>query len=82
MSDLTETCEAISTYYKAITLWRWTIQQELQTLSFQLLNEFGADEINGTVDRLKTALHQGNQDLDRLGQLAFLTVDLTNEAKE
>ena len=39
MSDLTETCEAIATYYKAITIWRWTDQQELQTLSFQLSNE-------------------------------------------
>ena len=81
MSDLTETCEAIATYYKAITIWRWTDQQELQTLSFQLSNEFGTDEINETVDRLKSALHQGNLDLDRLGQLAFVAVDLTNEAK-
>ena len=81
MSDLTETCEAIATYYKAITIWRWTVQQELQTSSFQLSNEFGTDEVNETVERLKSALHQGNLDLDRLGQLAFVAVDLTNEAK-
>ena len=82
MSDITETCKAIATYYKAITIWRWTVQQELQTLNFQLLNEFGNDEINETVERLKSALQQGNLDLDRLGQLAFVAVDLANGTKE
>ena len=71
MTDAKQISEAIRTYYKALTVWRCTVYQELETFKFQISNKAQPIEIMETVTRLNSALHYTNKHLDQLGELSF-----------
>ena len=79
MSDAKQVAEAINIYYKAITVWRYTIYQELGTFQFQVSNQATPHEVMETRTRLNEAVHFMNQHFDQLGELSFSLTEMLNE---
>ena len=79
MSDAKQVAEAINIYYQAITVWRYTVYQELGTFQYQATNQATPHDVMETVARLNEALHFMNQHLDQMGELSFCLTTMLSE---
>ena len=79
MKDEKQISEAVSIYYKTLTVWRYTVYQELETFQIQVSQQAEPNELKETVSRLNNALYYTNQILDQMGELSVLLAEMLDK---
>lgn len=76
MESLEDVIQGIVTYYQSLTVWRFTIIQELATFEVLSMNENDDDQLAQNIARLEQAFQCSNQNLDRIGELVATALGL------
>ena len=76
MESLEDVIQGIVTYYQSLTVWRFTIIQELATFEVLSMNENDDDQLAQNIARLDQAFQCSNQNLDRIGELVATALEL------
>ena len=76
MESLEDVIQGIVTYYQSLTVWRFTIIQELATFEVLSMNENDDDQLAQNIARLDQAFQCSNQNLDRIGELVATALGL------
>ena len=76
MESLDDAIQGIVTYYESLTVWRFTIMQELATFEILSANKIDDEQLSQNLARLDHAFERSNQNLDRLGELATTALSL------
>ena len=78
MESLEDVIQGIVTYYQSLTVWRYTIMQELATFEVLSVNKADDDQLAQNIARLDQAFQFSNQNLDRIGELVATALGLLN----
>ena len=76
MESLDDVLQGIVTYYQSLTVWRFTIMQELATFEVLSDNRIDDDQLSQNIARLDHAFQCSNQNLDRIGELVTVAISL------
>ena len=76
MESLDDAIQGIVTYYESLTVWRFTIMQELATFEVLSVNKADDDQLAQNIARLDQAFQFSNQNLDRIGELVATALGL------
>ena len=76
MESLDDVIQGIVTYYESLTVWRFTIMQELATFEVLSVNKADDDQLAQNIARLDQAFQFSNQNLDRIGELVATALGL------
>ena len=76
MESLDDVLQGIVTYYQSLTVWRFTIMQELATFEVLSDNRINDDQLSQNIARLDHAFQCSNQNLHRIGELVTVAISL------
>ena len=79
MKDLEDILQSIEIYHRSLLLWKYTFIQELATYKLLVESQANDEDIRQTISRIQTAFVCGNQKLDRLGELAFIALSISQD---
>ena len=76
MESLDDVLQGIVTYYQSLTVWRFTIMQELATFEVLSDNRINDDQLSQNIARLDHAFQCSNQNLHRIGEFVTVAISL------